>query len=418
MNDQTTAPPRPDAPSSPPLRSLRRSRDDRWIGGVSGGVARHFNVDPVLVRIAFVVLLLVGAAGIVLYGALWLFVPEDGEERSIAGRGLGIADDERLRTGALVVAAVLALAAVVGDSGWGPAWGLLWFLVWVAIPVGVLYWYFAVRPHAKADAANAAMQATGAGATPSAGDGSESADNGPESTIVLSDPLGADAPGGGAIGGGATGAGSHPVPPRPRREPKSYVLVFLTLSFVAIALGGVGLWHLAYGAVPLGLAPASALVIIGAGLVVGAWRGNGGWLVPFGILAAVALAVTTVVPRGPWGNQNLYVEDLSQLESRYEFGVGEFVLDLTDLTAEDLAGRSIHIDSGWGVVRVLVDEDVPVDYDVELVAGVVETPLWRNEAHPRDDEPIRWTTGGPDQDSTSLTITIDHTFGEVQVMNP
>ena len=43
-------------------KRLYRSRDDRMIGGVCGGLGRHFGIDPVIVRIAAVVLLLFGGA--------------------------------------------------------------------------------------------------------------------------------------------------------------------------------------------------------------------------------------------------------------------------------------------------------------------------------------------------------------------
>ena len=74
---------------------LRRSRDDRVIAGVCGGLGRYFGIDPVILRIAFVVLLLAGGAGILLYVVAWIAVPEErtgdhlGEpaERALGGHG-------------------------------------------------------------------------------------------------------------------------------------------------------------------------------------------------------------------------------------------------------------------------------------------------------------------------------------------
>ena len=66
-----------------PIRRLSRSRDDRMLAGVCGGIARHFGIDPVLVRIATVVLATMGGAGIVAYAAAWLLVP-NGEPRGAA----------------------------------------------------------------------------------------------------------------------------------------------------------------------------------------------------------------------------------------------------------------------------------------------------------------------------------------------
>ena len=62
--------------------SIRRSAADKKLAGVCGGVARHWNVDPVLVRVGWVLLALSGGVGIVLYAAAWLLVPADGATSS------------------------------------------------------------------------------------------------------------------------------------------------------------------------------------------------------------------------------------------------------------------------------------------------------------------------------------------------
>lgn len=74
---------------------LFRSRDDRMLAGVAGGLARYLDVDATLVRIAFVVLTVVGGgAGVPLYLAAWLLIPEDGADKSIAASFL---DSRRYR---------------------------------------------------------------------------------------------------------------------------------------------------------------------------------------------------------------------------------------------------------------------------------------------------------------------------------
>jgi phage shock protein PspC (stress-responsive transcriptional regulator) len=52
-----------------------RSRTDRKLAGVCGGLARYFNTDATLIRVLFVVLGLLGGPGIVIYGVLWLVLP-------------------------------------------------------------------------------------------------------------------------------------------------------------------------------------------------------------------------------------------------------------------------------------------------------------------------------------------------------
>src|SRR3954451_21348341 len=70
-------------PAAPPRRRLERSRSDRIVAGVCGGLGDYFDVDPVIFRIAFVVLAFVGGAGFLLYPAAWLLLPEEGHHRSI-----------------------------------------------------------------------------------------------------------------------------------------------------------------------------------------------------------------------------------------------------------------------------------------------------------------------------------------------
>jgi phage shock protein C len=71
-------PPRAAAsPAVDALNALRRSRDDRWIGGVCGGIARATAVESWIWRLLFSVLLLFGGAGGLIYLLLWIFVPSE-----------------------------------------------------------------------------------------------------------------------------------------------------------------------------------------------------------------------------------------------------------------------------------------------------------------------------------------------------
>lgn len=56
-------------------RRLYRSNSDRMIAGVCGGLADFFNIDPSVMRIIFVLFLLLGGNGLLIYLVLWLIVP-------------------------------------------------------------------------------------------------------------------------------------------------------------------------------------------------------------------------------------------------------------------------------------------------------------------------------------------------------
>ena len=58
-------------------RRILRSRNERMIAGVAGGLATYFNVDPLIVRLGFALLSMVNGIGIMLYLLLWLLLPNE-----------------------------------------------------------------------------------------------------------------------------------------------------------------------------------------------------------------------------------------------------------------------------------------------------------------------------------------------------
>jgi phage shock protein C len=79
----------PPAAAYPPARAYKqiyRSRDDRIVSGLSGGLGRYANIDPVIVRILFVALTLFGGSGILLYLIGWIAIPDEGQTVAPIGR--------------------------------------------------------------------------------------------------------------------------------------------------------------------------------------------------------------------------------------------------------------------------------------------------------------------------------------------
>jgi phage shock protein C len=66
-------------------QQLYRPAEDRMVAGVASGIARYLGVDVTAVRIILAVLTFVGGAGVPIYLAGWLLMPEEGAEHSIAG---------------------------------------------------------------------------------------------------------------------------------------------------------------------------------------------------------------------------------------------------------------------------------------------------------------------------------------------
>ncbi len=58
-----------------PYKRLYRSRTERILLGVCGGLAEYFGVDPVLIRLIFILFILLGGCALFLYLVMWLIVP-------------------------------------------------------------------------------------------------------------------------------------------------------------------------------------------------------------------------------------------------------------------------------------------------------------------------------------------------------
>src|SRR4051794_41906160 len=75
--------PRVSAEQMRDVNRLRRSKSDRYLAGVAGGLGRHFDIDPTVIRVLLVVMSFFGGAGLVGYAARWLFVPEDDSDHAV-----------------------------------------------------------------------------------------------------------------------------------------------------------------------------------------------------------------------------------------------------------------------------------------------------------------------------------------------
>jgi phage shock protein PspC (stress-responsive transcriptional regulator) len=116
---------------------ITRPTRGRWFAGVAAGVARRLGVDPLAVRVGFIVFGLVFGAGVAVYLTLWLLLPaEDGTIR--IRRALKDGDGPSI---ALLV--VTAISVLGGNGPWWPGHfgGFAAFVGLVAVGV----WYFTSR---------------------------------------------------------------------------------------------------------------------------------------------------------------------------------------------------------------------------------------------------------------------------------
>src|SRR5262245_46570424 len=111
-------------------KQLRRSRSDQMVAGVSGGLGRYFDVNPVLYRVGFVVLALLGGAGILIYLAAALVIPDEGQEQSIVEKALKERRHRPWQLLGLVLVMVSAIVLISQGHFWNDSFG--WVLLFVA----------------------------------------------------------------------------------------------------------------------------------------------------------------------------------------------------------------------------------------------------------------------------------------------
>lgn len=118
---------------------LYRSATDKVIAGVCGGLGHYFNIDPALVRLAFVVFALAGGASVLLYIVLWIAVPigEGTPAVAVGERGQEMVATVLIAVGALWLLANLGAFAFID---WHFAWPL------VLIGLGAVLLLRRVRP--------------------------------------------------------------------------------------------------------------------------------------------------------------------------------------------------------------------------------------------------------------------------------
>jgi len=354
-------PPGPRRPRTASLEQLRRSRGDRKIAGVAGGLARHLDIDPTIVRVLFVVACFFGGSGFLLYVAAWLLLPEDGAARA------PLSLSPSTRTALLIGAATIATLILLGNSfgGLGVPWPL------VVIGLGAVV-YLVVRDRERPAAT---WQPS-----PAAPPGPTGAPQSTGATAVVPDP--ADA-GGWLVPGSASGAagGSGPAYPparppapaaRPRRRRGGPLLLGPTVALLAVGLGVLGLYDTTGGHVVATAYPALAVAIVGVALVVAAFVARGGGLVLLGVLSVVALSVTAVVSTvsglGEEGTQVRSTPGAAALvDDTYFVPTGRIRLDLSAVSDPgQLDGRLVDVGARAGTLVVVLPRGISTTVDAEV----------------------------------------------------
>ncbi|WP_162605546.1 PspC domain-containing protein [Jiangella ureilytica] len=369
------------------FRSLRRSRSDRVVAGVLGGLGRRLGIDPVVLRVTTVVLAIFGGVGVLLYAIAWLMVPAEDEERSILDQALG--RGENRRSGTVPLALLLATVGLVSGIGiiagtWDGGVLLLLAIMGVYLLLrrrddederaraeGPQEAWFdspyvydpTVAPTAPgATAAGTASAATG---TAGAATGTAGATAGAATTPGPAGPTSGWPEG---PDWGPPPAPPTPAPPLPPEKPakqRSH-LGLITFCLALVSVGVLAVNEAAWANYPPALFVAVPLGIVAIGLLVGAWYGRSRGLIFLGILLSLALIPATWLSQWDFsdvGDATYRYTTASQVPvDKQEHGAGSILYDLSAVTLTD--GQTTHLDVSQGVGELTII--LPPDADVTV----------------------------------------------------
>ncbi|MEP7112511.1 MAG: PspC domain-containing protein [Ilumatobacteraceae bacterium] len=315
----------PPTPATVPTQERRWARsNERVVFGVAGGLGRALAIDPLFVRIAFVVLGLFSGVGIVVYAACLALLadsptsPPPSTLRRIAGGVAVLISMRWLFNG----------EARLPGAGWVVAIGLL--------GTAIALWRGRTPVESLVAPPVAALQAD--------------------------------------VDGGST-SDRWDVLTKQRRErprPPRSALGLLTLGAATVV--GALVWLLAGAANRGALAFGWATMVLGAGLVVGTFAGRARWLlVPALATATAAVAASAMSFAGVdlnhrSGDRNEFIQAGSTVANEYRTGIGNFELDLSNYS-DDV---STAVDVAVGNLTVVVPENAEVQIDAAIGVGSID----------------------------------------------
>ncbi|MGH3567542.1 MAG: PspC domain-containing protein [Pseudonocardia sp.] len=331
-----------------------RPAQGRQIGGVAAAIAHRYDIDPVLVRIGFVVATFFYGIGAALYIAGWALLPNEAS-------GARQSTPRPLLVIALAVATVMSLGAVFG--------GGRDILLPAAAVAGLLFLLHRSRAHLGASA----VADSGKRPTAPVAASVDPAPTDPAPVAASTDPAPVQPPAWDPLGAAPFAwdlpePGPPPTPPARRRRPP---VTSVTLALALLAGGVTGIVMLATGS-PIDALPVLfgvVLTVVGVGLVIGAFLRAGRGLVPVALLlCALTWAVVAAPldrPQGGAGELRATPLTAAAIAPEYFQPVGSVDVDLrgVDLsvppgTTPEPITTSVFIGMGEATVYLPADADV------------------------------------------------------------
>ena len=417
--------------------------NERWIAGVAGGVAYRFDLDPTLVRCAWVVLSLFAGVGLVLYGLAWALLPEESDGRIHLEEALS----GRFNAGLAGAIGMTIVGMSTFSSGFIPNWYIhemgiaaaMWPLFWLGLIVLAIVFLIRSAQDRRMSRKTARgpqgpqpwhASAPGAAQAPGSHPGSQAGPVGQTggfaSAAGSASAWDSSAPGSGAPSWQSRSYRQRPPyhpapmpvrPARPRRPGpgSSLSLAVLGLGFLTAA----GVWY-ATATHRVGLLQGQFFLIgtlvalLGAGIVAsGLRRRRGGWMTVLGwpvlfVAAIPALATASIVPtslaRMPFetlrssttvASSTVTWKELTASASGGSVArskdIGDLTLDLRGMPAEEagkLSTITAHLDVGTLRIKTDTDQQLTVTTDVDM--GSIDSRVSR-----------AWTVDGRQMDQNN-----------------
>lgn len=331
-------------------RRLERSSDEKVIAGVAGGLGQYFGLDPVIFRIAFVVLALAGASGILLYLLAWVLLPKQGEARSAIQQAID--RPGRGKKAVAVVLLVVGALTLVAQTHLFDG-GVLWSALLIGAGALVL---LKDRDDDRGD-------------PPASGPPVPEATD-PTAPLSTSTSTPTPTPGASDIPAAAPASPPAAAPASPPPAPPTGRS--LTTVVVSVLLVGGGVAGLAGMSATLFLS--IALLVVGIGLLVGSRWGRARGLIPVGLVVVVALGAASLFDfldvsfRGSAGERLERPATAASVHQVYRQSVGDLTVDLGNVDFADPSFRGGPVEARIGVGQLTVI--VPADADVVVVAKV------------------------------------------------
>lgn len=460
-----------------PVITMHRPATGTPIAGVCAAIADRTGIDPLIIRVAAVVLAVSSGMGVVLYLAAWVLIPLEGHERG----PLLETFPTLTRAPRWVLITAVALVVVAVAAALGSVTSLSFF---PAVVLGLVYYFGVHRPRRErrvprsgvppvappgqapqpgapygpgaGRAFGAAPPAPPAGPTPPDLDpgqpfGAPRATTpwaeGDVPTTVRPAPVAAPAAGPGApVGSGRTTYDAQmnaylthpdpiglytPPPPTPRAarlpDPQRVgkrTLSLVTLTSVGLLWTALSLFVSAGHPVPAFVWAASALVVVGGALVIGAWVGR-----PRGLItAAVILGLVATIggyqhdhPRPLESHVTAtaplsLVYDAQQLPASDSWDFGRVTVDLSQLDATEDVSYDAHMGAGSLTILVPADDRVVVNANVgmgTLQLGDATTTVSSEQRNGTTSVLVPGRPGAP-----TITINGSTDLGELVVRTP